>query len=329
MSGILKTAKKEKNEEKSKSNVILDDYIKLIRCSSPFCNCGKCIIRKYSNKPNPFKSSESERREKNYYEISKNNFYKKEKENPIENRTSVKFENRNKANGLINMNVTIRNNNTSNDKELIKKNKENKFSNLEKEKEEDKETEKHEKNEKEKDELQTFENPFFEKKDIYSRFKIIKENRSAKPPFIGHSSYKHQYPDWNIPKPKRLNNERKVLSNVPFNGNSSYKDNFSLFEKRYYLNKPQPILKSDTLENRGEIMKESISRERYRPINFNKHKNLGVVEIKRPSSIIPAPYSKDSFLSSYERAFMFNNIHSTAKKEMNDSYNYNSDVICD
>ena len=24
----------------------------LIRCSSPYCNCGKCITRKYSHNPN-------------------------------------------------------------------------------------------------------------------------------------------------------------------------------------------------------------------------------------------------------------------------------------
>ena len=75
-------------------------------------------------------------------------------------------------------------------------------------------------------------------------------------------------------------------------------------------------------------MKESISRENYRPINmlnYRKVHNLDVVQIKRPSSIIPAPYSKDSFLSSYEKAFMLNNL--TAKKDVNNNNHHSSMII--
>ena len=65
-------------------------------------------------------------------------------------------------------------------------------------------------------------------------------------------------------------------------------------------------------------MKESIMKEQYKPVNlqrYNKIHHMSNVQIKRPASIVPAPYSKDSFLSSYEKAFMINNL--TARKETN------------
>ena len=130
------------------------------------------------------------------------------------------------------------------------------------------------------------------------------------------------FPDWQLSKKKREKEERKIFENIPFNGNSSYKENFSRFEKRYYIDRAQPIFKTDNLENKGEILKESISRENYKPINFQNYKkvnNNGVMQIKRPSSIIPGPYCKDSFLSSYEKAFMLNNL--TAKKEIRNPNN--------
>jgi hypothetical protein len=238
---LIRSGKTKENNENH--NELIDEYMNLIRCSSPYCNCGKCITRKY-----------------------KSNIYN----NSIEEKVNRVKNSENKIR-MNKINVIINQNN----KDYQKSNR------------------------------NQIQNPI--------------------PPFIGRSSYELMFPNYQIPKRELEIKERKILNNIPFNGNSSYKENFSRFEKRYYINRVQPFLKSDNLETKGEILKESISRENYRPINmlnYRKVHNLDVVQVKRPSSIIPAPYSKDSFLSSYEKAFMLNNL--TAKKDIN---NHNSSMI--
>jgi hypothetical protein len=246
--------KGEKNKEKPKE--IIEEYINLIRCSSPYCNCGKCITRKYKGYHN------------NNIDINRDNSNNKkekgkdeEKGNKIKNKISIE-------NNQNNINQMVYNNDYySNYKNIIKPN--------------------------------------------------IRNHKKENPPFIGRSSYEIMFPDWHLSFNKGKYEEKKIFNDIAFNGNSSYKENFNGFEKRYYLNRVQPILKSDNLESRGEIMKESISRENYRPVDFLNYKkinNYSLMQIKRPTSIIPAPYCKDSFLSSYERAFMFNNL--TYKKDI-------------
>jgi hypothetical protein len=250
MSVILK---EEKIKEKSKE--IIDEYMNLIRCSSPYCNCGKCITRKYKGYQN----------NNNYdYLINKKEKEEKEKDqeiNILKNKTGIDD---NQNNSII----KVYNNDYYNDyKNQINQNKRN--------------------------------------------------HKKANPPFIGRSSYELMFPNWQLSFNKSDYEEKKIFNDIPFNGNSSYKENFNGFEKRYYLNRVQPIFKSDNLESKGEIMKESISRENYRPVDFKNYKkinNYSLMQIKRPTSIIPAPYSKDSFLSSYERAFMLNNLN--YKKEI-------------
>jgi len=131
------------------------------------------------------------------------------------------------------------------------------------------------------------------------------------PPFIGRSNYELMYPNWKTTKIIKEKEKVNVLESIPFNGRSSYKENYNLHEKRYYLDLVSPIIKADNLETSGKLINETTARVSYQPINYKEYYTLNnnfVKVLKKPSSIIPAPYSRDSFLSSYERAFMYNNI---------------------
>jgi hypothetical protein len=145
-------------------------------------------------------------------------------------------------------------------------------------------------------------------------------NNDLNPPFIGRSSYELMYPDWQTQKIVKEKVQSNLLENVPFNGKSSYKENFNHHDKRYYIDRPAPIIKSDNLETSGKLGKETTTKETYKPIDFKHYNDLNgsvVLVSKRPSSIVSAPYSKDSFLSSYERAFMYNNLMSKKETKKN------------
>jgi len=136
-------------------------------------------------------------------------------------------------------------------------------------------------------------------------------NTSLKSPFIGRSSYEQMYPDWHSQKVIKEKVLSKVLESVPFNGRSSYQNDFHQHEMRYYVDRAAPIIKLDNLESSGKLVNETTTNQSYKPIDYTNFNQLNRQEVnvsKRPSSIVPAPYSKDSFLSSYEKAFMYNNL---------------------
>ena len=70
------------------------------------------------------------------------------------------------------------------------------------------------------------------------------------------------------------------------------------------------FFKDNNLENKGEIVKENTTKQNYKPTSSKNYKaiNNSVVQFKRSSSIVAAHYSKDNFLSSYEKTFMKNNL---------------------
>jgi len=151
-------------------------------------------------------------------------------------------------------------------------------------------------------------------------------NNTLNPPFLGDSSYRIMYPDWQTSKVVKEKIQTSVFESVPFNGKSNYKENYLEHEKRYYVERTNPILKFDNLENTGKIDNETTSKQTYKPIDYKQYSELnngGVRMSKRPSSIVTAPYSKDSFLSSYEKAFMYNNL----KPKIETINNVNKSVI--
>jgi hypothetical protein len=134
-------------------------------------------------------------------------------------------------------------------------------------------------------------------------------------PFLGRSSYETLYPNWqtSINKRNRISSEAKV--SIPFSGKSSYKETFGNIEKRYYIEKASPIFKKDNLEvgNLGELIALTTCNEFYKPIDLQKSKDLNFIRTEHsgfPGLMVSAPYTKDSFMSSYERAFMYNNFKS-------------------
>jgi hypothetical protein len=84
------------------------------------------------------------------------------------------------------------------------------------------------------------------------------------------------------------------------------------------LNKRSPILNTDSLENKGEMkmISESTFKDDFKPINYQEFKDVNETPKKRQNSIIWGPYCKNSFLSSYKKAFMYNNL-SNSKSNSN------------
>ena len=68
------------DQERQNENVILDDYLDLIRCSYPHCNCGKSITKKLSHISPNYKYS------KNINSIYKKDYNLKEKAKKEENK---------------------------------------------------------------------------------------------------------------------------------------------------------------------------------------------------------------------------------------------------
>ncbi len=348
-------------------NEVVEDYLDLIRCSQPYCNCGKCIINKYSqNSPNYLynKGLKSTYKDEYYWKkredkksdppkgksiiqnlgldncfkehlkssfvsVMRNDYGKnlKLKEDYIYKNINDKFTDRNNKNKDNNFpriisniedidfknnskkdmyvkvnrnnnrsstnsnniiyhrrNINENNNNNNNDKtQILDKTLEHKVNDL---------------------------NNNMSINDENTLKHIIEVNKLINPPFIGRSSYELMYPDWGCSKVEKEKLDRKLLDNIPFNGKSNYQEYYHEHDKRYYVDRASPIYKNDNLESSGKSIHETTAKNSYKPINYEMSKELNkkVINIsKRPSSIVPAPYSKDSFLSSYEKAFMYNN----------------------
>lgn len=408
------------NINEFKPTEIIEDYLELIRCSYPYCNCGKCITKRYSHHPpnyqyeknlkssykNEFNWKKSddkkigidgkkpiiqnigldncfkEHLKTSLISVMKNDYSKnfKLKEDLVLNNFKNQKEKVTKNNDNTNLTIKINNNNTSNfnynnignEKETVKSRsqakintsntinqqsngymkltKTNNFNTLD--------NSKNYNINKENIENQHRINVNSKNNNFGLNINDIKENKTINdknsscnnnnkltkldikseiinnndnndktliPPFIGRSSYERMYPDWHTVKVIKEKVKSTVYESVPFNARSSYQDNFYQHEKRYYVDRAAPILKSDNLESSGKLINESTTKQAYKPIdykNYNKLNNKSVNVSKRPSSIVPAPYSKDSFLSSYERAFMYNNLRNKSNQR-----NVNRSVI--
>jgi len=406
-----------KNLDELKSTELIQDYLDLIRCSYPFCNCGKCIINRYSHiHPNY-------QYKKNLKSSYKNEFEWKKPENKIsicdrkkpllENLGLDKCFKEHLKNSLISVMKNDYSKNFKLKEEIIPENNINKnsqvtknnnslnsdekfYSNLySKEQKNIKEfidntnngimknrnipkTENYKKianyknniksinskhsildsnksslnniniiakNNDDKNKNYINDNSNLKNKSINNilnhntssnkndfeimnnmKYKLNDSNiidKSLNPPFIGRSSYKLMFPDWHTEKIIKDNNRAYFQNDVTFNARTSYQDNYQEHEIRYYIDRPTPIIKLDNLESTGKLNNETTSKVAYMPIDYCKFKQLNKSEDKpgkRPSSIIPAPYSKDSFLSSYERAFMHNYIKPKSNmKNLNNS----------
>jgi len=252
-------------------NEVIKDYLNLVRCTFPYCNCGKCILKK--NREHAL--SPNYNYDKNIKSMYKNQFQWKspEKTDQIKyskmSRLDKGFKEHLKS-GLISV---MRND----------------FKNV----------------------VSTEPNS----EPVPKSRKNLENTVQMNIPFLGRSSYETLYPDWqtSIDKKNRINSEAKIL--IPFSGKSSYKETFGNIEKKYYIERASPILKKDNLEvgNFGELITLTTSNEFYKPIDLQKSKDMNNNRTQYsafPGMILSAPYTKDSFMSSYERAFMNNNFKS-------------------
>lgn len=132
-------------------------------------------------------------------------------------------------------------------------------------------------------------------------------------PFLGRSSYDTQFPQWSTMANNKTKYEKHIMNNeIPFSGKSSYMSTYGNFEDKYYKEKTNPILKKDNLEvGSGNLITYTSTGDTYRPLDYKMVKDLNSLKSARdnaPANLRTAPFSKDSFLSTYEKAFMGNHL---------------------
>lgn len=370
----------ENQKEKEPENVILDDYLDLIRCSYPHCSCGKCISKKYLHNSPTYKY------EKDIHSMYKKQYTWKEKLKKSENENlnrNIKLHEKNivKKGHLKDVLLSTmkkdyyNNNNISNltdnknceslNNSIIQgqgtgqvqnqgfpqgKNSENNLS---------PENLNNNKNLQEKLSTKNKNNFLMSAKsnnnnNINSKYSLISPkyqkinlseyeinqrrsfvgsninncNDKDLRRFIGRSNYDSNFPDWQLAKNQVKIEENKPWENIPFSGNSDYKERYVRHENNFYTDRRSPCYKISHLENKGEMMKESTFKEKFRPINYQNYKDINdkIVPQKRASSIVSGPYCKNSFLSSYEKAFMYNNFSFSSPRK--DNKGNESNIIC-
>ncbi len=258
-------------------NQIKQDYLNLIRCSYPFCKCGKCISKNTKEKeilPNLHYGNINSTYNNQYiWKATEKNFLQNEKEYQkiIGNKSRLDecFKHHLKS-GLVSV---MKNDYVA---------------------------------------MQTEPN-----------HQIIQKNNieiSRESPFIGRSNYSIMFPGWSISKNKNENKEfnSEKKTNIAFNAKSSYQHNYERFDDRYYSNdRVAPILKKDNLEVNGKLITETTSKETYKAHDFTNQSNITLKSNVKKNDCsanfmnLIFPTSKNSFLSSYERAFMLNNLSSS------------------
>ena len=136
------------------------------------------------------------------------------------------------------------------------------------------------------------------------------------------------YRDWRTTKIFKEKERVKLQKSLPFNGQSSYQENYYPHEKRYYMERPTPFINSDNLKTSGKFINETTTKNSYMPIDYKRFVGLNkgmVLSSRSFSSLVSAPYSRDSFLSSYQRAFMHNNLTTkSARVSLDNDGNINS-----
>lgn len=281
------------NEQKS-NNEMINDYFNLIRCTYPYCNCGKCIQRKYRGN----NSNTNFSYDKNIQTTYKNEFNWKSIEKPILYKESghSSLDKGFKAHlktGLVSI--------AHRDYKIKAFNKEENTQDLQ--------------------EHQT--------KNFLSGIKVPRKNLENKVdvamPFFGRSSYEILYPNWKTSKNKNEENGTEIKKTVPFCGVSSYKQIYGHFDKRHYVEKATPIYKKDNIEHLGfseKLFTSTTSHDNYQPINMEKSKDWNNLKPRNggyPEVNVSAPFAKDSFVSSYKRAFMGNNFLNSRKNLFDNS----------
>jgi flagellar biosynthesis GTPase FlhF len=274
-------------EQKQKPNVILDDYLDLIRCSYPYCNCGKCISKKLAHKSPNHKYNDLGSMYKKDHNWKEN---EKKEENETINRNKIHEKN------------TVKNNNLKDALLSEMRREKNKNTKIE-EKENNKNLLRENKNEKINGQYET------NLRNSQKGNNINEINDKDHRPFIGRSNYDTMFPNWKLLKNAKDEAERKPWENIPFISNSNYQEKFIRHNNDVYADKRSPIMNYASLEQKGEsIQKEGAYKELFKPIDYQNFKEINYTPKKRGDMIVSGPYSKNSFLSSYEKAFMYNNL---------------------
>ncbi len=257
-------------------NDVIKDYLNLVRCTYPYCNCGKCILRKNRE----INISPNYNYNKNIESIYKNEFHWKNPEKTDQHarmpRLDFGFKEHLKS-GMISVMRSDFKNVTSTEPNV---------------------------------------------EPMPKSRKNIDNSVQMNIPFLGRSSYETLYPNWQTSIDKKIRITSQPQVSIPFTGKSSYKETFGNIEKKFYIQKVSPILKKDNLEvgNLGELIALTTSNEYFKPIDLKKSKDMNNIRTQFsvfPRTMVSAPYTKDSFMSSYERAFMNNNFKSYNYKGLN------------
>jgi len=131
------------------------------------------------------------------------------------------------------------------------------------------------------------------------------KNKMNPYPFWGRSSYKATYGIYGSASNGNEPKENLPFIKVPFRGKSNYEDDYKKYKEDIYSNR-DPNLKIDcSLEFKGYMSPQSLTKEQYRPADFSKKYYFSPKRIKNvqeKGSIVAAKYH-DLESSSYDNFF--------------------------
>lgn len=321
---LLSERKKENSSDlkltKTPKNQYVGDYLNLIRCTYPYCNCGKCIQKKnreYRTSPdynyqrniqsmyqNEFDWKES----KNHETVKKGKIthldqgFREHIKNGLESVMHKDYKEYNKSQGKNVSNMLMLNEklnpylNTDLDprKNEEKKNR-NKNDNNNK-KLSDKRSTKSNFNKTSKlnninnnkfndlnnNNKYIFEGDFPEEKNLGNKHLKNKDNNiKINCPFFGRSSYETQYPHWNTFIDKKNIEGKVIFDEVPFSGKSSYMETYGNIENKYYKDREKPIIKKDNLDSGcGKMICSTSTGQTHKKLDYKMAKYLNSMTTK-------------------------------------------------
>lgn len=127
-------------------------------------------------------------------------------------------------------------------------------------------------------------------------------------PFFGRSTYSSAYPNWG----SSICSDNKRVSlpeiKVPLRGNSNYRENYNMYDPRFYKKRDPTNFSKSTLEFYGKLNPDTTYGTTYKPVDFNNPHYFSKDKFRKPdiekSSLIPADFPKSNFESNYYQSFV-------------------------
>jgi hypothetical protein len=127
-------------------------------------------------------------------------------------------------------------------------------------------------------------------------------------PFFGRSTYSTNYPNWGSTHIGDNKGIKLPEIKVPLRGKSNYKENYGMYDPKFYKQRDPTNFQRNTLEFFGKLNPDTIYGTSYKPVNFKLKHYFGNETCKKhdieKSSMIPADFPKSNFESNYSQSFV-------------------------